>query len=210
MSKESKKTEEMRTGNAAGTPFDPGGRATAPLDAPTNDKLQFPYFYSKSDPMKSYYLTLALAVVLLPLFSQQSLTLSIPQTTAASGEQVCLDITAADFEQLLSMQYSLQWDASVLTFERVQGFGLPGMGQDNFGTQKAEQGRLTFLWLDMSLRGLSLPDGHSLFQVCFRVTGRPGQSSYVAITGEPTPIEVVNTAEEVIGLNPVAGEVRVR
>ncbi len=210
MAKEFQKMEDMQAGKSAFRRLYTGVPDAVRPAALAGDKLQFPYFCSKSDPMKSYFLTLALGVVLAPLFSQQTLTLSIPQTTAASGEQICLDVTAADFEQLLSMQYSLQWDATVLTFERIQGFGLPGLGKDNFGTQKAEQGRLTFLWLDMSLRGLTLPDGHSLFQVCFRITGNPGQSSYVAITGEPTPIEVVNTAEKVIGLNPVAGEVRIR
>ncbi len=161
--------------------------------------------------MKGYFFTLALALLnLCPLFSQQVLTLSLPQAEAKAGEVVCIDLTAADFEQLLSMQYSIHWDASMLRYEGVQSFGLPGLGKDNFGNQKIEEGVLTFLWLDMSLRGLSLPDGHTLFQLCFEVTGQAGQRAYVAIADQPTPIEVVNTREEVIELNPVAGEVRIQ
>ncbi len=139
-----------------------------------------------------------------------AVTMAVNQTVAQSGSTVCVDITAANFKDLLSFQHSINWDPKVLEFEQVQGFGLPFLSTANFGTHKSNEGQLTVVWLDNSLRGVQLQDGNRLYQLCFRVKGAAGSSSAVSITDTPTPFEAVNKQEQVIDINPVNGGVMVR
>lgn len=144
------------------------------------------------------------------LNSTQELTILADHQTAKKGEEVCINISVADFTNLLSMQYSLIWDPEVLTFEKAQSFKLPYLGTNNFGTNQKDKGVLTFVWIDNALRGVNLSDGTVIYQLCFRVTGQIGTGSEIKFSPQPTPFEVVNVKEQVIGLNGVSGSVVVQ
>ncbi len=145
-----------------------------------------------------------------PMSTTNELTLMADHQTAGIGETVCVNISVADFQNLLSMQYSLTWDADVLSFEKVQNFNLPYLSKNNFGLTKSSQGLLTFVWIDNSLQGVNLSDGTVIYQLCFTVTGTMGSGSEIKFTPEPTPFEVVNKQEQVIGLNGISGSVVVQ
>jgi len=138
------------------------------------------------------------------------LTLLAAHQPAAAGEEVCVDVSVADFRNLLSMQYSLVWDPEVLSFENVQGFKLPNLGMNNFGANRTEEGILTFVWIDNTLQGVNLSDGTVIYQICFKVKGKTGSGSEIKFSPEPTPFEVVNIKEEVLGINGVSGSVVVQ
>ncbi len=142
--------------------------------------------------------------------TQPPLKLAGEFKNAASGQEVCLNVSVGNFSMLLSMQYSLKWDPKVLTFKEVKKFGLPYLGIDNFGAHRSKDGILTFVWIDQALKGTTVADGGVIYQVCFTATGKPGQSTYFRFTGDPTPIEVVNLAEQVIGLETADGGVEIR
>lgn len=135
------------------------------------------------------------------------LTLVADHQAARSGQEVCVNISVADFQNLLSMQYSLVWDPEVLSFEKVQGFNLPYLGENNFGLNRKDKGILTFVWIDNALQGVNLSDGTVIYQLCFRVTGKAGAGTEIKFSPEPTPFEVVDKREQVIGLNGVSGSV---
>ena len=107
------------------------------------------------------------------------------------------------------MQYSMGWDPAILQFKNIQNFGLPYLGDENFGTHITDQGTITSVWIDNSLKGVSLNDGNAIFQVCFDVVGDAGQSSPFTFKEDPTPFEVVTAKEEVISINGIDGLVRV-
>lgn len=142
--------------------------------------------------------------------SQPPLKLAGQLKTTSAGQEVCVDVSVANFSMLLSMQYSIKWDPKVLTFKEVRKFGLPYLGTDNFGAHRSKEGVLTFVWIDQALKGTTVADGGVIYQVCFTATGKPGQSTYFRFTGDPTPIEVVNLAEKVIGLETTDGGVEIR
>jgi hypothetical protein len=161
-------------------------------------------------------MNLILSILFSALFIQQpqvstlinnDLTLVAEHKVARSGQEVCVNISVADFNKLLSMQYSLVWDPEVLAFENVQGFNLPYLGENNFGLNRKDKGILTFVWIDNALKGISLADGTVIYQICFKVKGQIGSGSEIKFSQQPTPFEVVDKSEQVLGLNGVAGSV---
>jgi len=143
-------------------------------------------------------------------YAQEGITLAVGEETGAVGETVCVPVTASNFSGILSTQYTLQWDARYLEFATITNFGLPWLSGSNFGDQKAADGLLTVVWIDNALRGVDRTSDQVLFEICFKVKAGRGQKAYIGFAEEPTPFEVVNLAEEVILLNPVAGGIVVK
>lgn len=140
----------------------------------------------------------------------QTLTLMASELEATKGETVCVEVKAKDFNQILSMQYSMNWDANVLKFKEVRSFGLDGMSLQSFGAHLAKQGTLTFSWYDPSLRGFTKPEGHKLYEVCFEAVGNPGSKSKFEFSGKPTVIEIANSASQFLELRSTGGLVKVK
>lgn len=139
-----------------------------------------------------------------------NLTLVAPKRTASPGETVCLDITVAGFQQLLSMQYSVRWDQNILEFKELKEFKLPSMDANNFGTNRAQNGLLTALWIENSLKGVTVADGTSIYQICYKVKGKSGQFSSINFVERPTPFEAVNTSDQILGIKGIDGKVTVK
>lgn len=138
-----------------------------------------------------------------------ALTLFAPKLKAMKGETVCIPVKTKDFEQILSMQYSMSWDAKVLKFKEVRNFGLSGMSAQSFGGHLAANGILTFSWYDPALRGFSKPDGTTLYEVCFDAIGNPGSKSAFEFSGKPTSVEIANSASVFLNLKTENGEVKI-
>lgn len=144
------------------------------------------------------------------LVAQQSVTFAVGTTSGEVGETVCVPVTVADFQGLLSMQYTIQWDQRYLEFSGVQDFGLPWLSESNFGTQLSKDGLLTVVWIDNSLQGVTRADGQPVYQLCFKIKGGRGQAAFIGLTEKPTPFEVVNRQEKVLPLQAVAGSIQVK
>ncbi|MBK7872256.1 MAG: gliding motility-associated C-terminal domain-containing protein [Saprospiraceae bacterium] len=140
----------------------------------------------------------------LSVWAQPSLIFS--PSSPNVGEQFCVDITVKDFTDIISMEFSLQWDASVIDFEGVQGFGLPNFNGTNFNTSLAGDGKLSIDWLfaqcSPNATGLTVPDGSTIFQLCFRAIGGYGKTSAISLSSDPLPINVqrVNACPNNIGM----------
>ncbi len=129
---------------------------------------------------------------------------------AEKGSEVCIEVTAEGFQQILSMQYSMSWDVKVLKFKEVRAYNLPGMSKNNFGTHLTSEGRLTFSWYDPNLRGLTKPGGFKLYEVCFEVKGERGSRCKFEFNGQPTIIEIANAAGVFMDLKAEGGVVEVK
>lgn len=144
-----------------------------------------------------------------PQANQNPLTLGVANERVKSGENICLNVQVADFNQLLSMQYSVRWDPAMLQFEKTDGYKLGGLGPEDFGAHRAAEGILTSVWIDENLKGVTLNDGATAYQICFKAIGPAGKSTEVSFSDGPTPFEVVNLKEEVVGIKGVAGKVTI-
>lgn len=137
------------------------------------------------------------------------LVISLPSLKAKTGEAFCLDVAVRNFQALLSMQYTIRWDRNVLEFIELKNFALPYLDANDFGTTRTAEGILTSAWIDDSLKGTSVEDGTSVYQICYRAKGKAGQSTFLKITDVPTAIEVVNKMEKVIPMKKENGSVKI-
>ncbi len=128
--------------------------------------------------------------------TSNSLTFSANQATANCGEQICVDVTASGFADIVSFQYSMNWDAALLGTPTLQQFGLPDMDASQFNT--ATPGILRVGYDDSSLQGRSVADGTVLYQLCFDVAADATGTSDLQFSANPIAIEVVNVQSNIL------------
>lgn len=114
--------------------------------------------------------------------------------TTKPGETNSVIISVTAFKQVTTVQFTLQWDPTILDFLVVTNFGLAGLGGGNFGTILTLNGRLTFSWDDPSGVGVTLPDGTTIYSVVFKTKGLAGSSTVIIFTDQPTLREVTVNA----------------
>lgn len=98
---------------------------------------------------------------------------------ANPGENICVDVRIVDgFDEILSAQYGMLWDNTVLNYESISfANGNPlGLSAGNNLVYDANAEAVKLLWFDNSGQGVSLAPGTSLYQVCFDVVGAAGSN----------------------------------
>lgn len=136
-------------------------------------------------------------------FDYDCLSFIIGETTATTGETVCVDVITQNFKNVISFQNTIQWDPSLLSLIEVRNFEI-GSVSSTFGVT-AEQlalGRLTASWLDATLDGLTQGDNEVLYSLCFEVIGAAGFAE-INFGEQPTPLEVTVESNDVFGLAPL-------
>lgn len=128
----------------------------------------------------------------------------------SKGEEVCVPIKARGFNEIVSMQYTLQWDPGVLKFKGVRNFGLPGLSDQNFGMHITDKGKLTHAWFDLNVKGITLPAEKPLYEVCFEAVGDSGSKTTLQFVEDPTVIEIANSNSAFLELKQVPGMVKIR
>ena len=140
----------------------------------------------------------------------QPVVFSFPTVNVNEGESFCLDLTVEEFEDILSMQYTFGWDPTILQFDNIQCTpNLPNCSASNFNVN-ATDGWATFSWLNSNpAEGLTLPDGTDVVQVCFTAIGACPQNTVVALTNEPTNVEITNIEDPGQDIGYLGGETTV-
>lgn len=119
-------------------------------------------------------------------------TLTVSNAAEQLNQQVCVDITAANFTNITRLRYSLNWDPLHLQFVSINALNLPGViPLVNFGLQGQSSGTVTFDWSTMT--PVTRPDGTVLFRACFIVIGQPGDCELVQINDDPLTREAVTS-----------------
>lgn len=121
------------------------------------------------------------------LFAQQPLVLALPDTATNSGDTLRIDITARQFIEIFSIQFSFKWDAKVLQYAGFEQTKLVGVA---VGNSAAANGILRFSWADFEGTGKTLPDNSSIVRLKFFVKGNTGDFTDLMITGTPLAIEI--------------------
>jgi len=127
--------------------------------------------------------------------------LTASNTNACPGDVVCMDVSVADFENMVAGQFTLDWDPAAISFQNLQNLN-PSLGLNNshFSTAFTASGQLLFSWTDPNAIGVSLPDNAVLFQVCYEVVGVSGGVFSIDFTSSPLILEFA----DVSGIVPVA------
>ena len=129
--------------------------------------------------------------------SSKKVTIFGKDMTVKSGEEFCVDVQVTNFIDVISMQYSTNFDSKVLDFLAVKSPSLKDlsikMNGSNFARAKGEENTLRFSWFVQDLKGISLYDGSTIYQVCFKATGKSGTVTEVDFAEKPMTGEIGNS-----------------
>lgn len=135
----------------------------------------------------------------------------VESDSADTGEQVCLDVSVCNFTNIVSMQYTMQFDPEILQFQNVQDLNLVGLSGGNFGTTMSGNGFVTISWNQEMGLGVTVPNETVIYSICFTAIGAGGSIDSLLINGNLAPIEVtdINSGGNNIGLESIDGEVKI-
>lgn len=136
--------------------------------------------------MIKHLITILSIMVGIPL-TAQSLIFDVSEESGAPGSTVELAITVEDFDSIISLQFSINWEVTIAQF---MGTMMPVIDDAAIGEVEAEEGKLRYSWFDIAGDGVTLMDGDTLLTIQFLVVGEPGEETEVAITGNPLAIQV--------------------
>lgn len=133
---------------------------------------------------------------------------SAPPFQQAGDDQACVEVVVSNFSNILAYQFSLNWDVSVMEFGEIRNISYPEPQADDFGGfAGVGSGTLFFDW-DPS-QSYSLPDGTALFEICFKMTGEPGDCNQLEVVELPLVSQAISTSSngENIGISSSPAEV---
>jgi gliding motility-associated-like protein len=137
-----------------------------------------------------FYIFLTLLFFSTASLRAQNPIITAGQETVLEGGTVSVPVSVENFNDVVSIQFTLQWDPAVVTYQNTGDYGLPGMSEFNFGETDIANGRLTFVWFDGQVSGFTLPDDSVIFSVTFLAVGDLGDSSPVSFVNAPTAIQI--------------------
>ena len=136
-----------------------------------------------------------------------SLLIFADSVTGTTGGTVNVPVRVRNFVNLIGAQGTVGWNTSVVTFDTVSNFGLPGMFISNFGLTQVASGRLPFSWDDPTFVGVNLPDSAILFEIEFNVVGGPGTQTPIEFFTTPTNLEFIDNTFSTVSYTTQNGEV---
>jgi gliding motility-associated-like protein len=120
--------------------------------------------------------------------NNDSLTIIANGNNVSCGQTFGIDITAANFDSIGGLQFSLNWNLSQLQFSSISNQNSTlNLNSSNFGTSGASTGAFTFAWTTATPGGITLADNAVLFTLNFTIVG----NSPTAITFGNNPTQMV-------------------
>lgn len=133
-----------------------------------------------------------------------TLTISVTDTIVDEGAIAEIYLTVVDFDSLVSLQFSINWDITVIEFLEQESVDLASVA---VGESQAGTGNLRFSWFEPQGIPQTLDDGDRILLLRFQAVGELGTSSPVEITGSPLEIQVRRESEDGGAFTPVALEI---
>ncbi|MEZ4943581.1 MAG: gliding motility-associated C-terminal domain-containing protein [Saprospiraceae bacterium] len=113
-------------------------------------------------------------------------TIEVPE-----NEIGCVQVRVKNFEDVISIQFGMTYDANIISFDHFEFGGNP-LTLSNANFNATIPGEIKFTWFDQQAVGLDLPDSSLIFSVCFEAIGDTGTMSPLTFTSLPGfAVEVV-------------------
>lgn len=140
------------------------------------------------------YTTLFFFIFSFSKITAQNLQLSVSsQTVSCETTSVEIDITAANFVEITSLDFSVNWNPDIVSFSEIINVNnrLNGV-LFNTTSETTESGALSMSWFNSASATIPAND-NVLFTVVFTTTEATA-STAVSITDTPTPINYTNVS----------------
>jgi gliding motility-associated-like protein len=119
--------------------------------------------------------------------SAQSVTFSLPDTIVGVNGKVRIPIRVKDFDDVVSIQFSMNWNRAIISYESFEQGDLENVA---IGNSQASNGVIRLSWFDPDGVGQSMPDGSVLVYLNFMARGPEGSSTPIEFRNTPLPIQV--------------------
>ncbi|MBP6184103.1 MAG: T9SS type A sorting domain-containing protein [Saprospiraceae bacterium] len=123
------------------------------------------------------------------------LAFAIADQVLVGGEEYTIAITADHFQGVQGYQYTIDFDASVVSFDRVDAVWTE-LSSSNFGTARVNEGLLTTSW--NGSEAITLADGEVLFTVTFRAKANVKLSQVLKVNSRVTAAEAYDAREDLL------------
>ncbi len=160
--------------------------------------------------MRLSFLSLLVFLASGSITAQSCFFASASSIEATPGSNVCIKVNTHNYEDIVGMQWTMNWDSTVLSYSSTTDYGLEGLVAQNFGTTLVSIGVLNFTWANPGFTGTSEPDRLHAFSVCFDVIGSLDDSTGIDFTSSHTEIEVIDGSFTPIPFQKIPGEVVVK
>ena len=117
--------------------------------------------------------------------------LTVETDSAATGEQLCLDVLACNFTDIVSMQYTTEFNPDLLQFDSMTNFNLPNLDSGSFGYTNTGNGFVTFSW-DSQGTPVTVADETVIYTMCFTAIGAGGTQDTVQLNGALVSVEITD------------------
>ncbi|NJN25053.1 MAG: hypothetical protein HC819_03225 [Cyclobacteriaceae bacterium] len=118
----------------------------------------------------------------------KNVTLALDSINGNPGGTVLVPFSTLDFIDVLSMQFTVAWDPSLLSFNNLQDIAISQANLDyNFNNA---QGYLTISWFNQAATDTTIVDGDNLFSLSFDIANTICSDAPLSIDGSITQIEV--------------------
>jgi hypothetical protein len=122
-----------------------------------------------------------------------SLVFNIDDKTMKAGEIYTVDFKASDFNNVLGYQFTLTFDNEAVEFVDLQTGNLKGLGTQNFGLNRVDEGIITTSWNAEDARA---EDNEVLFSVVFKARENAQLSNLLNVTDRVARAEAYTTGYE--------------
>jgi len=145
--------------------------------------------------------------MLTTLVLQAQLAFTLSDITGEQGQMVEVDVNISGFSDITSMQFSVNWDSTILDFKSVDNIteALPTFSDKDIGLVEVPSGAIRVVWFDQTISGVSIPDDTKLFTLTFQLIGTEGANSSVTISDAPIIIEFTALDGSTVELAEVVG-----
>lgn len=122
--------------------------------------------------------------------NQSDVQIRIQSAAVEPGQQVCVDVVAEAFDDIISFQFAINWDDNLILLEQlIPGLQLTGFNSSNYATGA---NYASFSYLTPGTTPISLPAGSVLFSLCFEASATQTGLSPIFVSTVPTPPEFIN------------------
>ena len=142
---------------------------------------------------KTKWLLAGVILWMVTLLQAQSLQLELSKEGVQAGETVSVKMLAGEnFTRITTLQFSLSWDANIITYQGFTALALPGIA---LGDSDASMGIARLSWFAAQGAGINLDPGTVLMELQYTAIGQNGDSSAVMITDSPLRIQIAQETD---------------
>ncbi len=122
-------------------------------------------------------------------------TIFVEDKNILPQESFYVDVKVNEFPVLSGMQFSVNWENSILSFDSVEienVTALPSYSIGSFNITNTNNGFLATAWTDPAATGIAVEDGTTFFRIHFTHIGQIGDSTQISITDMPLAKEFIS------------------